>query len=229
MKWGGQHHHEGQWAGRHSPHRSALLPRCVMNEAQDKSTIEILSSAECYRALTSHSIGRVGVIVDHYPLVIPVNYAVDRDAVLIRTAPDSVLSHADRSPVTLEVDDFDTANKSGWSVLLRGVGIRVDPDDPAEILGADAAPGPTPWAPGERPLMIRIRATGISGRRIVRGAVLEWRLTSMAYLWPTDGRRSSEGRSRSTFDPARLRITARPNVATRVAPLAQAGHQVRMW
>lgn len=153
-----------------------------MDGARGQSEMLELSSAECRDALAAHSVGRVGVIVDHFPLIIPVNYVWDGGVAVIRTEPGTVLSHADHARVTLQIDEFDPASRSGWSVLLRGEGRFVDPDEPGAMREAAAAAALSTWAPGERPLWIRIRATGISGRRIVAGTDREWRLTSMAYL-----------------------------------------------
>lgn len=141
-----------------------------------------LSEAECWGALAAHSVGRVGVIVDGFPLVVPVNYALDDRVAVIRTAPDSVLAHADGSNVTVQIDQFDLTKKSGWSVTLRGAGRALKPQDPQELWDRTRATGLSPWAPGERPLWIRITPEAVSGRRIVAGDDLEWRLASAAYL-----------------------------------------------
>lgn len=143
--------------------------------------IRELSAEECYQKLASHSIGRIGVIVDLYPLIIPVNYTLDRDAVVIRTAPDTVIVDADQTKVTLQVDEFDLDERSGWSVLLKGHGRAVHFDDVDELYARTTATGLESWAPGERHLWIRITPDGISGRRIVPGE-FEWRRDSAAYL-----------------------------------------------
>jgi nitroimidazol reductase NimA-like FMN-containing flavoprotein (pyridoxamine 5'-phosphate oxidase superfamily) len=153
-----------------------------MGGAQGQPQILKLSSTECYDALASHSVGRMGVVVDRFPLIIPVNYALDGTSAVIRTEPGTVLSHADQSRVTLQIDEFDVVSRSGWSVLLRGEGSLFDPHEPGEARGAMTTSELPTWAPGERQLWIRIRAASISGRRIIPGSNLEWRLTSMAYL-----------------------------------------------
>lgn len=150
-----------------------------MDGAQDASTMVELSTEECYDALASHSVGRMGLVVDGFPLIIPVNYVVEDGAAVIRTEAGTVLSHADQSRVTLQIDEFDAMTRSGWSVLLRGEGRLVNR---AEQGNVGDEPAPLPWAPGDRQLWIRISAAGISGRRIVPGSDREWRLTSMAYL-----------------------------------------------
>ncbi len=44
------------------------------------------------RLLAGRHVGRIGIMVEHYPLTIPVNYALDRDVVVIRTHPESVVA-----------------------------------------------------------------------------------------------------------------------------------------
>jgi nitroimidazol reductase NimA-like FMN-containing flavoprotein (pyridoxamine 5'-phosphate oxidase superfamily) len=98
-----------------------------MDNARRESRIEELSTEECYQRLAARSLGRVGVIVGRYPLIIPVNDVLDRDAVVIRTAPRTVIADADHTKVTLQVDDVDVVDRSGWSVLLKGCGRQVHP------------------------------------------------------------------------------------------------------
>ncbi len=152
-----------------------------MDDQRREPAIQELSTEECYQKLASHSVGRIGVMADMYPAIIPVNYTFDRDDVVIRTAPDTVLANADNAKVTLQVDEFDTQEQSGWSVLLKGHGRVVHFDDIDELYARTTATGLRSWAPGWRHLWIRITSDSISGRRIVPGD-LEWRRDSSAYL-----------------------------------------------
>ena len=56
-----------------------------MSDSGTASTLRQLSTEDCYRLLGSHQIGRLGVNADRYPLIFPVNYAMDGDVVVIRT------------------------------------------------------------------------------------------------------------------------------------------------
>ena len=40
-------------------------------------SMSVLTSEECYALLETGEFGRLGVIVDRYPVIIPVNYAID--------------------------------------------------------------------------------------------------------------------------------------------------------
>jgi hypothetical protein len=50
-----------------------------------EADLQILDADECYRLLATQQIGRLGVNAEHYPLIFPVNYAIDRDVIVIRT------------------------------------------------------------------------------------------------------------------------------------------------
>lgn len=126
-----------------------------------------LTPQECLALLRSHPVhvGRLGVTdVDGQPLIMPVNYRLDGDSVVIRTEPDSLIAQRARGHrVAFEVDDVDPAWQEGWSILIQG---RADPvTDEAELARLQQLPL-RPWAPGERPVHLRIIPRFITGRRI---------------------------------------------------------------
>jgi uncharacterized protein len=135
----------------------------------DVPQLEELDADECYRLLAGHDIGRLGVIAEHHPLIFPVNYALDRDVVVVRTHPGTKLGAADHANVTFEVDDIDRTTRAGWSVLVRGRAEEVTDAHRAELVERTRAAGATPWAPGPRERWMRIIPQAISGRRIVIG------------------------------------------------------------
>ncbi len=148
----------------------------------DKSEMDVLSSSECYQMLGARHIGRLGVVAELYPLIIPVNYALDRDVVVIRTAPGSTVARAEHANVTFQVDEMNFTNASGWSVLLRGQAESLTAEHSEELIERTRATGVEPWAPGERNHWMRIIPHGISGRRITPGEDLQWQLGSAAYM-----------------------------------------------
>ena len=62
---------------------------------------------------------------EHYPLIFPVNYGIDRGVIVIRTDEGTKLAAADHANVTFEVDAIDSRTRSGWSVLVRGLAEEV--------------------------------------------------------------------------------------------------------
>jgi nitroimidazol reductase NimA-like FMN-containing flavoprotein (pyridoxamine 5'-phosphate oxidase superfamily) len=127
------------------------------------SHLKELGEAECLELLASHHVGRVAYCDDLGPVVLPVNYAIDHDTVLLRVSPHSTLARNLRSAkASFEIDDFDDYTQSGWSVLVRGDATFVEFDDlPEEDVR------PIPWAEGQRNLHIRITPHDVSGRRLV--------------------------------------------------------------
>jgi nitroimidazol reductase NimA-like FMN-containing flavoprotein (pyridoxamine 5'-phosphate oxidase superfamily) len=137
-------------------------------QASDAS-LAILPASECYELLGTHEVGRIGVNSEHYPLIFPVNYALDGTTIVIRTAPGTKLTAASHANVTFEVDDIDRRSRSGWSVLVRGLAEEVGAEHRPELVARTLATGVTPWAPGEHGNWLRIIPHHISGRRIVPG------------------------------------------------------------
>jgi nitroimidazol reductase NimA-like FMN-containing flavoprotein (pyridoxamine 5'-phosphate oxidase superfamily) len=126
------------------------------------SHLRELSEAECRELLASHEVGRVAYCDDLGPVVLPVNYVVDKGTVLLQVSPHSTLARNLRSGrASFEIDEFDDYNESGWSVLVRGDAEYVDP---AELPND---PRPTAWAEGQRTFHVRITPHDISGRRLL--------------------------------------------------------------
>ncbi|GAA4098734.1 pyridoxamine 5'-phosphate oxidase family protein [Nocardioides kongjuensis] len=118
----------------------------------------VLSDDECWDLLRSRPVGRVAWSGVQGVSVVPVNFAVDGDTVLLRTTPYSLMARdCVGREVAFEVDDVDEERHEGWSVLVRGRCEREErPSD-----------GPRPWATGSRLLGMRITVRSLTGRRIV--------------------------------------------------------------
>jgi len=130
------------------------------------AVIRFLDQERCRELLTEASVGRVAVVVNGVPEVVPVNYGVLDGDVVFRSGTGTKLHAAlAEQPVSFEVDRIDEATRTGWSVLLSGTSSIVsDPDERAKVeaLGLDA------WAPGRRDDIVRVRADLMSGREITR-------------------------------------------------------------
>lgn len=83
------------------------------NEDLDPGSLDEIGVEECWQLLSSRPIGRVAVIVGHYPLVFPVNYTVDARAIVYRTNAGTKLWAIHRSNVTFQVDEIDQIHRSG--------------------------------------------------------------------------------------------------------------------
>src|SRR3954451_23432589 len=122
-----------------------------------------LSAAECERLLRSGVIGRVALATPEGPLIVPVNYVVFEDTIVVRTSAYSLLgTHARDTMVAFEVDDFDPDRRLGWSVVARGRAWAET--DATEIARMRAECSPQAWASGKRNLYVPIRWTRSEGR-----------------------------------------------------------------
>jgi len=123
-----------------------------------------LTKSECFDLLAQEHLGRVAFVDDLGPLVVPVNFVLDRHMVVFRTGEGTKLDAAVRgSRVAFEVDGADPAARTGWSLLVRGEAIEVT--DPAELARLRAL-RLDPWAPGAKTHYVRILPAVLTGRRI---------------------------------------------------------------
>jgi nitroimidazol reductase NimA-like FMN-containing flavoprotein (pyridoxamine 5'-phosphate oxidase superfamily) len=131
-----------------------------------QSGIEVVDREGCLHLLAQQEIGRLAFVIGGSPEILPVNYVLDGDAVVLRTAPGRKLDGALRSPVAFEVDATDRATHAGWSVVVHGHAEEVTRLDREELVRRVAALHVEPWAGGDKPHVLRIVPTSITGRRI---------------------------------------------------------------
>ena len=137
----------------------------IMAEPRDDQVgWEELTRSECFGFLASKQVGRIAVVDDVGPLVVPVNYVLDRYTVVFRTDEGTKLDAAGRhSAVAFEIDEIDVRTRTGWSVLLRGEATEVSDLSELERLRDLSL---EPWAPGAKARYARILPAVVSGRRI---------------------------------------------------------------
>jgi nitroimidazol reductase NimA-like FMN-containing flavoprotein (pyridoxamine 5'-phosphate oxidase superfamily) len=120
---------------------------------------------ECEQLLCSGVAGRVALSTPNGPHIIPVNYSVVDDAIVIRTSPYSLLAtYARDSMLAFGIDRFDPEHESGWSVQARGRAEVVT--DRGDLDRIRAVAEPQPWASGSRSVHLRLRWTELTGRRV---------------------------------------------------------------
>jgi nitroimidazol reductase NimA-like FMN-containing flavoprotein (pyridoxamine 5'-phosphate oxidase superfamily) len=126
-----------------------------------------LDRQECLRLLAEVPVGRVVYTRKALPAVLPVNFCLDTDfSVLLRTSSGSDLVHAvDGVVVAFEADAFDTAARSGWSVVVTGRATVVT--DPAQH-EALSRTGPRSWMPVHDGVFVRIEPEMVTGRQLGR-------------------------------------------------------------
>lgn len=126
-----------------------------------------LGVEECEALLRAGVAGRVAIATPTGPHIVPVNYSVVGQAIVVRTSPYSVLgTHGRDTTLAFEIDGFDRTHERGWSVQARGRAEVVTDRDELDRIRA-AAP-PQPWASGARGLFLRLRWSELSGRQLGR-------------------------------------------------------------
>ncbi|MFF7648208.1 pyridoxamine 5'-phosphate oxidase family protein [Streptomyces canus] len=123
-----------------------------------------LDVEECWRRLSTHGVGRLGVITAEGVTILPVNYTVVDGAIVFRTAPGSVPSQVAGKRVAFEADHIDDVFRQGWSVLVRGRAREVTRSDAVRRLTEGSYS--EPWADGRRDLWVRVDPVEITGRLI---------------------------------------------------------------
>jgi len=127
-------------------------------------TVERLFPAECYRLLGPRGIGRIAFGTAAGLAVLPVNYAVTQNTIVIRTGTGSLIAAHGDDRVSFEADHFDLELGQGWSVLVRGEAHRVL--QPGEQRNLRECCDLRPWPAGEHDLFVRIVPAQLTGRRI---------------------------------------------------------------
>ncbi len=84
--------------------------------------IEELGREECLELMATQRVGRLGVIVDGVPLVLPMQFVLDGSTVVLQTNQGSKTLHTPLTSVSFEVDHVDWDQGVGWSVLVQGIG-----------------------------------------------------------------------------------------------------------
>lgn len=124
------------------------------------ATLVKLTRDECFVLLRTVEIGRVAVSrPDRAPLVVPVNFALDGEAVVFRTDAGTKLRGVATGPIAFEADGIDAFRRQGWSVLLEG---RASVATHWEVGHVEV----TPWVGGRKDHWVRLVPTEVSGRMI---------------------------------------------------------------
>jgi nitroimidazol reductase NimA-like FMN-containing flavoprotein (pyridoxamine 5'-phosphate oxidase superfamily) len=130
----------------------------------DHAGMDVLPHEECLRLAASQPVGRVAFMSDGEPIVLPVNHALVGQFVVFRTLVGTKLNAvAKGTPMAFEVDSFDEAGQTGWSVVFRGTAEEIDEDDMRDLDLLSWVDEPV------RDRWVRIRPDTVTGRRIPDG------------------------------------------------------------
>ncbi len=138
--------------------------------------IDDLPVGECLELLEASIVGRIAVVVDGFPVILPVNHRLvefeGEQVVCLRTRAGTSLD-SDTAQVAFQVDGFDVHKHQGWSVLVRGTLRQVDED----ALGGIVLES---WAGGREMWLVVVPHT-VTGRRL-HAPPPDWPFHPHAYL-----------------------------------------------
>lgn len=122
----------------------------------------VLSQEECWDLLKGQEFGRLAYILGERIQLVPVNYAVNGQTLVFRTAQGSKLAGVmSNAAVVFEIDQINDDAETAQSVVLHGVADVLPPD--AE--GMVEQLGLRPWLDSVKPTLVLITPDEITGRR----------------------------------------------------------------
>jgi nitroimidazol reductase NimA-like FMN-containing flavoprotein (pyridoxamine 5'-phosphate oxidase superfamily) len=106
-----------------------------------------LDRTTCLARLGTQPFGRLVFTHRALPDVLPVNYRLDGESLLIQLRSRSAAAAGTRdSVVAFDVDDIDIATRSGWSVTVVGHAHEItDPSELRQAQSLDLVPGPVTY------------------------------------------------------------------------------------
>jgi len=128
------------------------------------ATLTELDEDECSALLRGNHTGRVAFVSGERPVILPVNYVLDGELIVFRTAPGQKLAEIPMRHVAFEIDGT-TADGSAWSVLAQGQAWEMTDAIGKAAEALRAIPIPI-QAPGDKDHWIAIKVTQLTGRRI---------------------------------------------------------------
>jgi nitroimidazol reductase NimA-like FMN-containing flavoprotein (pyridoxamine 5'-phosphate oxidase superfamily) len=139
----------------------------------DRFGMTVLETNTCWELLRRSEVGRLAVSIADHPDIFPVNFVVDRGALVFRTAEGTKLAAAVLGrAVAFEVDGYDADAGEAWSVVIKGRAVELEKlHDLFDALDLPLFP----WHASPKHRFVRIEPDDISGRRfhIVDKAVWE--------------------------------------------------------
>jgi uncharacterized protein len=142
----------------------AVVRRPDTGEGNPAFTRRTINTDEAFVLLArgGQHVGRLVITVGGEPVVFPLNYAVDGEAIVFRTQVGTKLTGITRSLAAFEVDNID-ASGQGWTVTFEGLAQEVLDADPATLRERIAAIELDTWPGGDRPHVVRIRPYRVHG------------------------------------------------------------------
>lgn len=135
--------------------------------ATDHTGLRVMGFSECLRRLGGVAVGRLAFALDGEIAVLPVNHVLDGVDVCFRTSGGSKIQAAvDGDAVSYQVDEWDLAGRSGWSVLVQGTASIVTDEAALARLASTAR---RPWVPMDLATArwVKVSTRQVTGRMIL--------------------------------------------------------------
>jgi hypothetical protein len=132
----------------------------------ERSGLEVITLSECVQLLESQEVARVAFSANGVLQLLPINFAWDGEGIVFRCESDSSLIKSVGTEVVLEVDGMDQRNRTGWSILARGIPVSVEPDRTPELATRLRRLPLYPWVGGEKGHWLRLIPAPLTGRRV---------------------------------------------------------------
>ena len=135
--------------------------------ATDHAGLRVMGLEECLRRVGASPVGRLAFPLDGEIAVLPVNHVLDGvDICFLTSGASKIQAAVDGDAVSFQVDEWDAAHRSGWSVLVYGTAATVTDDDAVTRLVARAR---RPWVAVEKDggRWVRVSTRQITGRMIL--------------------------------------------------------------
>jgi nitroimidazol reductase NimA-like FMN-containing flavoprotein (pyridoxamine 5'-phosphate oxidase superfamily) len=144
--------------------------------ADPRTGLEPMGRGECLMLLAQHQhqdgVGRLAVVEDDFPLIVPVNFAMIEDRIVFRSGAGTKLEAALRhAKVAFEIDHVNHEARTGWSVLVRGMAEVVTSTHQLFALEHVAL---QPFGKADKAHWVMIHPESITGRRVPTFASLLW-------------------------------------------------------
>lgn len=132
---------------------------CVVEEGFDAIPADL-----CVKILREGSVGILALIGPDAPDLRPVNFAISRQRIVMRTAHGRIFDGAKRGEAaSFVITEFDQKKHSGRSIIVSGQLSICDPTDSAIRTKVGA------WSKADRPERILLSIETITGRQLSSG------------------------------------------------------------
>jgi uncharacterized protein len=127
-----------------------------------------LSDQECYRLITSATVGQVAFVASTGQQLLPVNFQFIDDVIYFQIDAHSILAEMAEGleDVAFSVGYREELQQKGWSIVISGRTSLVE--DRAVIDEVRSVARLRPWAPGDRSMVIALTPRSISGRKVAQ-------------------------------------------------------------